>query len=160
AKPGLPQSDAKAAGDLLRQLRMRAAGEDLHVTDSHRQQAFPTECSSKIYQGQFWLGREDSNLRIRDPKSRALPLGHAPSRSPAPFFSTLNARRKGLPAFVGGRLQAALAWSRMPTVAQTLSVVDASGFGQDGAVLVGTVWATRPGPPSSATALGSPPSTD
>src|SRR3989442_13789973 len=25
-----------------------------------------------------WLGREDSNLRIRDPKSRALPLGHAP----------------------------------------------------------------------------------
>src|SRR5262249_6646126 len=24
------------------------------------------------------LGREDSNLRIRDPKSRALPLGHAP----------------------------------------------------------------------------------
>src|SRR5262245_896573 len=27
---------------------------------------------------QRWLGREDSNLRIRDPKSRALPLGHAP----------------------------------------------------------------------------------
>src|SRR5919112_1903415 len=25
-----------------------------------------------------WLGREDSNLRIREPKSRALPLGHAP----------------------------------------------------------------------------------
>src|SRR6185369_7626125 len=25
-----------------------------------------------------WLGREDSNLRMRDPKSRALPLGHAP----------------------------------------------------------------------------------
>src|SRR5256886_4236251 len=24
------------------------------------------------------MGREDSNLRIRDPKSRALPLGHAP----------------------------------------------------------------------------------
>src|ERR1051325_609030 len=31
-----------------------------------------------------WLGREDSNLRIRDPKSRALPLGHAPS---IPFAS-------------------------------------------------------------------------
>src|SRR5262249_7302752 len=28
-----------------------------------------------------WLGREDSNLRIRDLKSRALPLGHAPSCS-------------------------------------------------------------------------------
>ena len=26
-----------------------------------------------------WLGRKDSNLRIRDPKSRALPLGHAPT---------------------------------------------------------------------------------
>src|ERR1044072_1392261 len=25
-----------------------------------------------------WLGREDSNLRMREPKSRALPLGHAP----------------------------------------------------------------------------------
>src|SRR5688500_5838555 len=29
-----------------------------------------------------WLGREDSNLRIREPKSRALPLGHAPPRRP------------------------------------------------------------------------------
>src|SRR5262245_51977218 len=29
-----------------------------------------------------WLGREDSNLRIRDPKSRALPLGHAPPLVP------------------------------------------------------------------------------
>src|SRR5207249_6386087 len=28
--------------------------------------------------GPTWLGREDSNLRMRDPKSRALPLGHAP----------------------------------------------------------------------------------
>src|SRR5262245_28489867 len=28
-----------------------------------------------------WLGRKDSNLRIRDPKSRALPLGHAPLRA-------------------------------------------------------------------------------
>src|SRR5688572_26184166 len=26
-----------------------------------------------------WLGRKDSNLRIRGPKPRALPLGHAPS---------------------------------------------------------------------------------
>ena len=25
-----------------------------------------------------WLGREGSNLRIRDPNSRALPLGHSP----------------------------------------------------------------------------------
>src|SRR6187549_2268323 len=26
----------------------------------------------------MWLGRKDSNLRMREPKSRALPLGHAP----------------------------------------------------------------------------------
>ncbi len=26
-----------------------------------------------------WLGREDSNLRMAEPKSAALPLGHAPS---------------------------------------------------------------------------------
>src|SRR5690242_21867109 len=26
-----------------------------------------------------WLGREDWNLRIRDPNPRALPLGHAPA---------------------------------------------------------------------------------
>src|SRR5206468_1587743 len=30
------------------------------------------------WQPHEWLGRKDSNLRIRDPKSRALPLGHAP----------------------------------------------------------------------------------
>src|SRR4029453_19307729 len=34
-----------------------------------------------------WLGRKDSNLRIRDPKSRALPLGHAP------LFTRLDAAR-------------------------------------------------------------------
>src|SRR5438034_4418452 len=34
-----------------------------------------------------WLGREDSNLRIRDPKSRALPLGHAPACvSPSTYY--------------------------------------------------------------------------
>ena len=36
-----------------------------------------------------WLGRKDSNLRIRDPKSRALPLGHAPPRE----FCYLTVRR-------------------------------------------------------------------
>src|SRR6187549_372835 len=35
-----------------------------------------------VYAGvsEGWLGREDSNLRIRDPKTRALPLGDAPIR--------------------------------------------------------------------------------
>src|SRR5437588_2910566 len=38
----------------------------------------PITCASSSLVG--WLGRKDSNLRIRDPKSRALPLGHAPTR--------------------------------------------------------------------------------
>ena len=33
-----------------------------------------------------WLGRVDSNHRIRDPKSRALPLGHAPTIYSARIF--------------------------------------------------------------------------
>ena len=42
-----------------------------------------------------WLGRKDSNLRIRDPKSRALPLGYAPTahlagRKPQPHLATGN----------------------------------------------------------------------
>src|SRR5262245_18307216 len=36
-----------------------------------------------------WLGRKDSNLRIRDPKSRALPLGHAPIESGEPTYPHL-----------------------------------------------------------------------
>ena len=31
----------------------------------------------------FWLGRKDSNLRMADPKSAALPLGYSPVYSSA-----------------------------------------------------------------------------
>jgi hypothetical protein len=34
-----------------------------------------------------WLGREDSNLRVAESKSAALPLGEAP----IPFFNGFNA---------------------------------------------------------------------
>ena len=39
-----------------------------------------------------WLGRKDSNLRIRDSKSRALPLGHAP-RDPSMTLVCWSRRR-------------------------------------------------------------------
>ena len=68
-----PERDAEEVGDLLRQLRVRAARKDLQVAESgcHRVRRRSEVVSC-------WLGRKDSNLRIRDPKSRALPLGHAP----------------------------------------------------------------------------------
>ncbi len=34
-------------------------------------------------EGEVWLGREDSNLRLPDPESGALPLGNAPMSDPS-----------------------------------------------------------------------------
>src|SRR5215217_9208632 len=55
---------------------MSAAGEDFQLTESgrHERVIHASQLSTTM-----WLGRKDSNLRIRDPKSRALPLGHAPT---------------------------------------------------------------------------------
>src|SRR6476620_5960469 len=47
---------------------------------SHGPPSHPPSRASPATARQAWLGRKDSNLRIRDPKSRALPLGHAPPR--------------------------------------------------------------------------------
>jgi hypothetical protein len=60
---------------------MRAAGEHFQLaeTDRHLGLSHRTDSLAK------WLGRKDSNLRIRDPKSRALPLGHAPSHASLEF---------------------------------------------------------------------------
>ena len=105
-QPRLPERDAEEVGNLLRQLRMGAARKYLQVAESGRHQPFTAErsfhparpcrrvhacvrnCAPRMARlappgfaataRQAWLGREDSNLRIRDPKSRALPLGHAP----------------------------------------------------------------------------------
>ena len=57
--------------------------------------------------GGGWLGRKDSNLRIRDPKSGALPLGHAPSV------------RRGLRDYARG-----LAQARPPASAQSVILAD------------------------------------
>src|ERR1043165_6099693 len=59
-----------------------------------------------------WLGREDSNLRIRDPKTRALPLGDAP-------MLLVVAAPRGPPPR-----------ARLPRPAQTHSVVDTCGPGK------------------------------
>ena len=118
-----PSGMPEEVGDLRRQLRVRAAGEDLQLAEPGRHQSFTAERSSHVcsFPGRKrggpivgrprpseraprgsvlppwrqsptarsrdrsgrtllrWLGRKDSNLRIRDPKSRALPLGHAPA---------------------------------------------------------------------------------
>jgi hypothetical protein len=68
-----------------------------------------------------WLGRKDSNLRIRDPKSRALPLGHAPLRA------TSSERRTGLRT-TNGRVN----WpcrSRPITVVQNLYLTGSGAGG-------------------------------
>src|SRR5205814_1530013 len=78
AKPRLPDRNPEEVGNLLRQLRVGAPRKYLEVTKSRRHQPFTAQWS---LHGSSWLGRKDSNLRIRDPKSRALPLGHAPPRA-------------------------------------------------------------------------------
>ena len=55
---------------------MRAAREDFQFAEPGRHR---TDHPSHRQPSRSWLGRKDSNLRIRDPKSRALPLGHAPT---------------------------------------------------------------------------------
>ena len=66
-------AESQKFGDLSGQLRVRAAAKYLHSPN-------PVDNNPSPLRGRFivWLGREDSNRRIRDPKSRALPLGHAP----------------------------------------------------------------------------------
>ena len=71
---------------------MRAAREDLSV----RRNRLPSTVHQSPRASRKWLGRKDSNLRIRGPKSRALPLGHAPSLiSPGPCVLPGRASRRG-----------------------------------------------------------------
>ena len=73
--------DAEERRDFARQLRMGAARKDLQLAESGRHERITHGGSVPLRVSRKWLGRKDSNLRIRDPKSRALPLGHAPSSS-------------------------------------------------------------------------------
>src|SRR6266850_3598131 len=63
--------------DLLGQRPIRIPREQFEVVGRHVPLTGLRVTSAPRF-GRAWLGREDSNLRIRDPKSRALPLGHAP----------------------------------------------------------------------------------
>src|SRR6185503_10458332 len=56
-----------------------------------------SKCRWRAAEPAGWLGRKDSNLRLRDSKSRALPLGHAPTGSLA-----LGSLARGR-LFAGGR---------------------------------------------------------
>src|SRR5262245_21409774 len=75
------------------------------ISSARARFAFPEKSFSSYAMGAsltVWLGREDSNLRIRDPKSRALPLGHGPSNltpggprpGPSPFGGRLHPDRR------------------------------------------------------------------
>src|SRR6185436_4241069 len=75
-QPRLPDLDTEKSRDLARQLGMRAPGEHLQLAETRCHEGVTHH--SRTAHLRIWLGRKDSNLRIRDPKSRALPLGHAP----------------------------------------------------------------------------------
>ena len=95
---GMPRNSAISA----RQLRVRAAREDFQVAESRRHRH-----ASLVHRPgalDDWLGRKDSNLRIRDPKSRALPLGHAP----APWRRPPHPARTGRPASAADPVERAL----------------------------------------------------
>ena len=90
-QPALPHRNPQDARDLSRQLGMRAAREQLQLAETDRHSPIHASVVSRpwtplaararrppVSARVIWLGRKDSNHRIRDPKSRALPLGHAP----------------------------------------------------------------------------------
>ncbi len=85
AKFRLPHLDPEHVGDAAGQFRMCAARENLHV---RARQSAPTRT---LHDG--WLGRKDSNLRMRDSKSRALPAWRRPTtRVPVPALTRLPGR--------------------------------------------------------------------
>jgi hypothetical protein len=68
---GISERGYLAFGNLSRKLSGGTSSltcQDGELTESYKK---PTPVS-------VWLGRKDSNLRMADPKSAALPLGHAP----------------------------------------------------------------------------------
>src|SRR6476661_10281010 len=65
---------------------------EVHLRHDSRAPAAERHSREPCGQGMIpnWLGREDSNLRMPDPKSGALPLGDAPVWVP-PFRATTSA---------------------------------------------------------------------
>ena len=85
AELGLPHRDPEHVRDPAGQFRMCATREDLHV------RARQSASTRSRHDG--WLGRKDSNLRMRDSKSRALPAWRRPTtRVPVPALARLPGR--------------------------------------------------------------------
>jgi hypothetical protein len=67
----------------------------------HRKRKTRTPANSLVITTVCWLGREDSNLRMAESKSAALPLGYAPLRdartiaTPHAPFNTRQFSRRG-----------------------------------------------------------------
>ena len=104
---------------------------DLHGRKGRGMRAFAPVMTKSPISGNAWLGREDSNLRMAESKSAALPLGYAPMRrkartalaesgadnssgSPAPQWPrrTKFAPAEGSPRTPNALNQEQCAWSR------------------------------------------------
>ena len=69
------------SADLACKFRVRIARKDLDVASyAHQIKNGCLILQTAVTDIQNWLGREDSNLRMPDPKTGALPLGYAPMR--------------------------------------------------------------------------------
>ena len=75
----MAHAGAEKPRDLAGELRMRAARKHFQFAEAGRHERI-THVERCLPAS--WLGRKDSNLRIRDPKTRALPLGDAPLKFP------------------------------------------------------------------------------
>ena len=75
-------------GDFIRKLRIGRSGKDFEVVFSFHGLSFFAVLNRKVG-GCFWywLGWEDSNLRMAAPKAAALPLGYTPASRLIPYCS-------------------------------------------------------------------------
>ena len=104
---------------------MRAAREQLELSPCHAERhpgdLLRCACSDVPDGGsRMWLGRKDSNLRMREPKSRALPLGHAP-----PCETPLRAHLQA-----AGRPRGGCSASRSTAVSPTCPALRRTGGGR------------------------------
>src|SRR6266487_1831356 len=88
--------------------------------------------------GSGWLGREDSNLQYRDPKSRALPLGHAPPTERD--FRHGPPARKRPPGESPGASGVMATGLEEPTGEKPAEITDAGSPSQTGTSCAGRRW--------------------
>jgi hypothetical protein len=70
-------------------------------TKPRKRRRFPNNAEAYTRDRTGWLGREDSNLRMAESKSAALPLGYAPLRPASPPAHRAVRRRRNI---IGGFL--------------------------------------------------------